>query len=123
MKRAAQTTFGERVGQALGRMWRACVRLEHQAHDWLVAQGLAPGSARAALLALKLVVLGVLAYTVFWLALLVAFALAGAWIVRNDDGSYDEEHRSEWRHGPAGYGLYSYDDQRIDPHDPDDEHA
>lgn len=123
MKTAAQTTFAERLGRTLGRAWRGCARLDRRAQGWLLAQGWAPGIAKAALLAVKLAAIGVLLYTAFWLALLLAFALVGAWVVRNDDGSYDEEHKSEWRYGPAGYGLYTHDDYRIDPHDPEDEQA
>lgn len=123
MKTAAQTTFAERLGRTLGRAWRGCARLDRRAQDWLLAQGWAPGIAKAALLAVKLAAIGVLLYTAFWLALLLAFALVGAWVVRNDDGSYDEEHKPEWRYGPAGYGLYTHDDYRIDPHDPEDEQA
>ena len=123
MKTAAQTTFAERLGRTLGRAWRGCARLVRRALGWLLAQGWAPGIAKAALLAVKLAAIGVLLYTAFWLALLLAFALVGAWVVRNDDGSYDEEHKPEWRYGPAGYGLYTHDDYRIDPHDPEDEQA
>ncbi|MGK8792234.1 DUF3742 family protein [Pseudomonas aeruginosa] len=123
MKTAAQTTFAERLGRTLGRAWRGCARLDRRAQGWLLAQGWAPGIAKAALLAVKLAAIGVLLYTAFWLALLLAFALVGAWVVRNDDGSYDEEHKPEWRYGPAGYGLYTHDDHRIDPHDPEDEQA
>lgn len=85
------------------------------------AQGLAPGAARAVSLVVKLAALAVLLYSAFWLALLLAFALAGAWLIRNDDGSYDEEQQTEWRHGPAGFGLYTSNDLRVDPHDPDDD--
>lgn len=123
MKTAAQTTFAERLGRTLGRAWRGCARLDRRAQGWLLAQGWAPGIAKAALLAVKLAAIGVLLYTAFWLALLLAFALVGAWVVRNDDGSYDEEHMPEWRYRPAGYGLYTHEDYRIDSHDPDDEQA
>ena len=123
MKTAAQTTFAERLGRTLGRTWRSWARLDRRAQGWLLVRGWAPGIAKAALLAVKLAAIGVLLYTAFWLALLLAFALVGAWVVRNDDGSYDEEHKPEWRYGPAGYGLYTHDDYRIDPHDPEDEQA
>ena len=123
MKTAAQTTFAERLGRTMGRTWRSCARLDRRAQGWLLARGWAPGIAKAALLAVKLAAIGVLLYTAFWLALLLAFALVGAWVVRNDDGSYDEEHKPEWRYGPAGYGLYTHDYYRIDPHDPEDEQA
>ncbi len=123
MKTAAQTTFAERLGRMLGRAWRGCAHLDRRAQGWLRVQGWAPGAAKATLLVVKLVALGLLLYAAFWLALLLAFALVGAWVVRNDDGSYDEEHKPEWRYGPAGYGLYTHDDYRIDPHDPEDEQA
>lgn len=121
MKTTAQTTFAEGLGHTLGRSWRGCARLDRRAQGWLRAQGLAPGAARAVSLVVKLAALAVLLYSAFWLALLLAFALAGAWLIRNDDGSYDEEQQTEWRHGPAGFGLYTSNDLRVDPHDPDDD--
>jgi fatty acid desaturase len=92
MKTTAQTTFVERVGRSLGRLWRGGVRLERKARGWLVAQGLAPGVAKTALLVAKLVALGLLLYAAFWLALLVAFSVAAAWAVRGS--AYDEYE--EW---------------------------
>ncbi|NMG49240.1 DUF3742 family protein [Azoarcus communis] len=83
MKLAAQTTFAERAGRTLGRMWRACVRLDRQAHDWLVAQGLAPVAARGVLLILKLVAFGVLIYVALWLAMLIMIAVFAGWTARN----------------------------------------
>lgn len=121
MKTAAQITFAERLGRALGRAWRGCARLDRQAQGWLRARGLVPGAARAVSAVVKLAALALLLYSAFWLALLFACALAGAWLLRNDDGSYDEEQQTERRYGPAGYGLYTSNDQRIDPHDPDDD--
>lgn len=115
MKPAAQTTFAERAGRALGRMWRGCVRLDRKANGWLVAQGWAPGVARAALLAIKLVVLGVLFYAAFLLALLLLFLVAAAWTVRTAD--WDDEPEPEWRTGADGFGLYR-GDVRIDIGDP-----
>lgn len=91
MKPSAQTTFAERAGRTLGRMWRRLVRLDRKANGWLVAQGWAPGVARAALLVIKLVVLGVLVYFAFWLALLVVLAVAAAWAARNSEHDGSEE--------------------------------
>lgn len=121
MKPTAQATFWERAGRTLGRLWHGYARLDRRATNGLIATGWARGTAKVVLLAAKLAVVGVLLYVAFWLALLLLFAIAAAWMVRNDDGSYDDEHRPEWRNGPAGYGLYSYDGFRLDPHDPDDE--
>ena len=121
MKTTAQTTFAERAGRSLGRLWRGGVWLERKARGWLVAQGLAPGVAKMALLVVKLVAFGLLLYAAFWLALLVASVVAAAWGARNADWDSDEATRTEWRYGPAGYGLYTFDEHRIDPHDPEDE--
>lgn len=121
MKATAQTTFAERAGRALGRLWRGCARLDRKANRWLVARGLTPSIATAAMLAIKVIAIGLLLYSAVWLALLLAFALAGAWLVRNDDGIYDKEREPEWRNGHAGFGLYTYDEHRIDPHVTDDD--
>ncbi|QVX40731.1 DUF3742 family protein (plasmid) [Ralstonia solanacearum] len=121
MKPNAQTTFWERAGRTSGRLWQDYARLDRRATNWLIAQGWARGVAKAVLWVAKLTVVGVLLYLLFWLTLLLLFAVAAAWVVRNDDGSYDEEHQPEWRNGPAGYGLYSYDGFRLDSHDPEDE--
>lgn len=119
MKSAAQTTFAERMGQALGRAWHSCVRLDRRAHGWLLVQGWAPGAAKATLLVVKLVALGVLLYTAFWLALLFVFAIGAAWTARNTD--WNQTPEPEWKNGPAGFGLYTYDGYRIDPHVSDDD--
>lgn len=119
MSTKTQRSTAERLGRWLGRGGYG--RREQQARAWLVAQGMPASGAVALLWVMKLGVLAVLFYATFWLALLLVFAVVAAWVVKNDDGSYDEEHQSEWRHGPAGYGLYSFDGYRIDPHDPEDE--
>lgn len=123
MKPAAQTTFAERLGHLLGRLWRGYARADRQATQRLISKGLPPPTARALVLIIELAAFCVLFYTTFWIALMLGFALAGAWIIRNDDGSYDEEHAPQWEHGHAGYGLYSHEGHRIDLHDPEDEQS
>lgn len=119
MKPAALTTFAERVGRTLGGLWRGCVRLDRRATHLLVAKGWAPGIAKAAMLLIKLAMLGVLVYAVSWLALLLLFAVIAAWAARNVP-SEDEDGEAEWRMGWSGYGLYR-GETRIDPgHSADD---
>ncbi|MBV59809.1 MAG: hypothetical protein CMH65_00740 [Nevskiales bacterium] len=120
MKPATQTTFAERAGRTLGRMWRGFVRLDRKACGWLVAQGLPVGLAKAFLWIVKLAVLGVLLYSAFWLALLLVFSVVAAWVARHDDTD-QEEPQPEWREGPNGFGLYDKSDWRIDPHVTDDD--
>ncbi|QDF96905.1 hypothetical protein CJ010_10375 [Azoarcus sp. DD4] len=91
MKPAVYTTFAEHAGRTLGRMWRGLVRLDRKAHGRLMAVGWTPGRAGAALLALKFVLLGVLAYTALWLALLLALVAFAAWTARNSERDDSEE--------------------------------
>ena len=118
MKTTAQTTFVERLGRTLGRGWRGCARLDRQAQGWLLAQGWAPGVAKAVVLVAKFAVLGVLFYTAFWLALLLLFAVASAWTVSNAE--WDDEQETAWKTGAAGFGLYR-GDVRIDIGDPNED--
>lgn len=68
--------------------------------------------------AAKLIVLAALFYFFFWVALIIAIALAVAGLAQRADFSEDED-KPEWRDGVFGFGLYHRDGTRIDPHDPD----
>lgn len=117
MNTKARISNAERFGRRIGRMWRGFVRREHQVAGWLVAHGLSAGAAKALLWVVKLVVLGVLLYVAFWLALLLVFALVAASIAGRKPS---DEEELEWRMGLSGYGLYR-GDTRIDPGNPDDD--
>jgi hypothetical protein len=120
MKRTAPNSFAERAGRTLGRMWRGFLRRERSACEWLTAQGLPPGIARALLLIVRLAVLGVALYVAFWVVLLWVFAIVAARMARNTDWEMPELSpkwkEPEWREGLEGYGLYTYDEFRIDPY-------
>ncbi|WP_413731749.1 DUF3742 family protein [Sodalis sp. RH20] len=118
MNATPRTTKAERAGRWLGRAWRGLARWEARATQWLAGKGLPAGGARLLFWIVKLVVFGVLLYAAFWLALLLAFALIAAWLVRNAD--LDEEKQPELRDGHSGIGWYNKDDLRIDMGDPDD---
>lgn len=108
-----------RLGRGAGRAWRGYLRREQRVAGWLVTRGVPAGAATAVLWIVKLALLGVLLYSAFWLALLLAFAVAAAWLVQHDDTD-QEEPQPEWREGPNGFGLYDKSDWRIDPHVTDD---
>ena len=118
MKTSQSTRNAERAGRRLGRAWRGVARRETRTIQRLASKGLPAGLGRALFWIAKLSVFVVLLYTAFWLALLLAFALIAAWLVRNADP--DEEKRPELRDGHSGVGLYDKDDWRIDMGDPDD---
>jgi hypothetical protein len=91
MNMAAKITVTERLGRTSGRAWRACARLDRRANGWLVAQGWAPGAARAVLTILKLAVLGLLVYAAFWLAVLLMIIVFAAWVAPKSNPADQEE--------------------------------
>ncbi|ABM41605.1 MULTISPECIES: DUF3742 family protein [Pseudomonadota] len=109
----------ERLGRAFGRGWRAYARGERRVSNWLASKGMPLAAAAVLVWMVKLAALGVLLYTAFWLALLLLFVMVVAWMARNAD-SGEALPEPEWRNGPAGFGLYTYDGFRIDPHVEDD---
>ncbi|MDR2452026.1 MAG: DUF3742 family protein [Candidatus Accumulibacter sp.] len=117
-QRTAPASFAERAGRALGRTWRGFLRLDGKAQNWLVAQGMNATLAQGILWAVRLVLLAVLLYGAFWVALVLGFAFVGAWAARYADF---ELPQLEWRDGMLGFGLYHPDGSRIDPHDPDED--
>ncbi|MGE0278245.1 MAG: DUF3742 family protein [Nitrospiraceae bacterium] len=117
MKNAQHITPMERAGRWLGRKWRGCVRQEARAIQGLANKGVPIGLARLLSWIVKLAVLGLLLYSVFWLALALVFVAIAAWLARNSD--LDDEKQPELRDGHSGIGLYDKDDQRIDMGDPD----
>ena len=117
MNTTTRTSTAERLGRTLGRGWRAYVRGERRASNWLVSKGVPQAGAPVFVWAIKLVVLGLLFYVAFWMTLL----LVGVLLVSHGfRGSSDDvsQPRDELRHGEAGFGLYSPDGYRLDPHDP-----
>lgn len=118
MKKTARTTTAEHAGRRLGLAWRGCVRQEARGIRWLASKGLPTGLGRLMFWVVKLAMVVVLLYSAFWLALLLAFAVTAAWLVRNAD--LDDEKQPELRDGHSGVGLYDKDDWRIDMGDPND---
>lgn len=119
MNMTTRSSTAERFGRFLGRGWRAYARGEQRVSKWLASQGMPVAGAAALLWMVKLAALGLLLYATFWLALLLVFAIVAAWTVRNSEPD-DNPSAPEWRNGPAGFGLYTYDGFRIDPHAEDD---
>lgn len=117
MNTTARISTAERLGRSFGRGWRAYARGERRASNWLVSKGVPLTGAVALLWAVKLAVLGLLFYATFWLALLMMSLLVAVRTFgkESDDFSLPCD---ELRHGEAGFGLYSPDGYRLDPHDP-----
>ena len=71
MNTTARISTAERLGRTLGRGWRAYVRGERRASNWLVSKGVPQAGASVFVWAIKLVVLGLLFYVAFWMTLLL----------------------------------------------------
>ncbi|MFG6892049.1 DUF3742 family protein [Burkholderia pseudomallei] len=122
MTTTSRPSWAHRFGEWAGHTWRWLARQDRRALGWLTKRGLSSGAAKAVSWAVKLLVLSVVLYAAFWLVLVFVLGLAAAWVAQNKDWDAARSNEAEWRHGPAGYGLYTNDDYRIDPHDPEDEH-
>ncbi|AYN19664.1 DUF3742 family protein [Alcaligenes sp. RM2] len=117
MNTTTRTSTAERLGRTLGRGWRAYVRGERRASNWLVSKGVPQAGASVFVWAIKLVVLGLLFYVAFWMTLLLVGLLLVSRGFRRSSDDFSQP-RDELRHGEAGFGLYSPDGYRLDPHDP-----
>ncbi len=131
MEMGATVSKAEYVGKRLGRAWRGFVRQESRATQWMVDRGLSRLVAVSILWIVKLIVLAILLYAAFWLALVVALVAIAAAVARHaspDDAEhYDEDAgRPEWERGEPTdhrqrlfYDPLSYNDD-PDPrfHDP-----
>ncbi|MBJ9965647.1 DUF3742 family protein [Burkholderia seminalis] len=121
MSAMTRTSTAQRLGRAFGRGWRAYVRGERRASNWLVSKGMPRVGATALVWVAKLAALGWLFYAAFWLAVVLLVGIAAAWMLNNSNVDDDWwKQPDELRNGEAGFGLYSSSGQRIDPHDPND---
>lgn len=118
MEPSTRTSTAQRLGRSLGRGWRVYVHGERRLVNRLVTWNVPASVAKAAPWLAKAALLAVMLYAAFWLALLFLVLLAAAWGVQDADW---EPPEPEWKQGPVGFGLYTYDGYRIDPHDPYDE--
>ncbi len=118
MTTTTRISTAERLGRFSGRGWRAYARGERRASNWLASKGVPVAGAVMLVWLVKLGVLVLLFYSTFWLALLlVCISLVARGFGKGDDEDFSLPH-DELRHGEAGFGLYSSDGYRLDPHDP-----
>lgn len=115
---STSTSFAERAGRTLGRAGRVLARVDARTQAWLAKHGLGEGLAPVAVWLFKIAVFGILFYAVFWLALLLLFAVVSAWVARSVDTN-DEASQPEWREGHSGFGLYDKSEWRHDVGDSD----
>ncbi|WP_020683024.1 DUF3742 family protein [Marinobacterium rhizophilum] len=83
MNTKTHISTAERFGNWLGRGWRGCLHRERQVSGWLSAQGVPAVAATALLWIAKFIMLGVMFYTAFWLALLIVAVTAVVLMFQN----------------------------------------
>ena len=107
----------ERLGRWLARAWKSLLRQEVRFTRWLVAQGLPAFLATGLLWLLKIALVVVVGYVLFWPAVVLAIAFVAVRILAHANLDA-ESHSDEWRHGVQGFGLYNRNGDRIIPYDP-----
>ncbi len=121
MNASTDMTYAERMGGALGRLWRTWRRLDESICSWLASYGVHVGLTKVVLWAIKLIVLGALFYIALWAALIFVIVAAAVVSSTRPVDLGEDWYKTEWHHGPAGYGLYDLHGYRIDPYDERDE--
>ncbi|MBK0032582.1 DUF3742 family protein [Erwinia sp. S43] len=113
MNTTTRSSTAERFGRRLGRIWHAYKHQERRAVAWLVSVGAPSAVATALVWAVKLVLLGVLLYATFWLALLLLFAVAAVWATGRGDAPEEKmwvfTTQEDLRETP-GYDPVPYND-------------
>lgn len=102
----------QRLGRTFGRGWRAYVRGERRALNWLVSKSWPRTGAAALVWVVKLVVLGALLYVAFWFALVLLGVVAAGWAAAANTSDEDEwpfTDLAELRKTP-GYDPNLYND-------------
>jgi hypothetical protein len=112
----------ERLGRGFARMLKPLLRQEVRFTRWLVAQGMPPWLATGLLWLLKIALVIVVGFALFWLALILAIAFVAIRILGKADLDPDP-YALEWRQGLHGFGLYDRVGHRVDPFDPNDPSA
>lgn len=101
-----------RLGRAARRVLRGYGRGEQQTVGWLVSNGLPAELTWGAAWIVRLAIVAILLNAAFWVALLLLFGIAAAWVARNTD--WDDDESPEWREGHSGFGLYDRKEWRHD---------
>ncbi|MCF5656241.1 DUF3742 family protein [Pseudomonas poae] len=105
----------ERVGRWLARAYRGLLRQEQRLRLWLVEFGVPATGARVFAWCLRFSVIVLL----LSFSIVLAMIVLGLWLIGRGVARSDLSYRTpdvEWRDGPSGYGMYTDDGYRIDPH-------
>ena len=112
------SSSAERAGRTVGWVWRWLAARERMLQHWFARLGLPAPAAHGLVWVCRLLVIAV----VLWFSMIFALVLAAlALLVLLPKLSPADEDRPRWRYGNLGFGLYSRNGFRIDPHESSDE--
>ncbi|UVH51836.1 DUF3742 family protein [Pseudomonas sp. CBSPBW29] len=118
MSTTTRISRADRLGRSIGRGWCAFRRGELRLSNCLASKGVPVAGVTLVFWVVKLSLLGLLLYFAFCLAALLLLAVL--WLAGTSPVDDRFTQQDELRNGEAGFGLYSSNGQRIDPHDPND---
>lgn len=104
MGKQSESSRAEKFGRWSATVWRHHMRQEARFNGFLRARGVSEGGAVILIWILKIGLLGMLAYYMFWLMVVVCGAVLSIWLCRRIN--LDPEDEPEWRDGASGYGQY-----------------
>ena len=113
------SSSAERAGRMVGGVWRRLAAGERMLQHWFARMGWPAPAAHGLVWICRLLVIAVVLWFSTIFALVLA-ALALLVLLPKLSPSADED-RPRWRYGNLGFGLYSRNGFRIDPHESSDE--
>ena len=120
MNSYAENSKAASAGTWLGHAWLRILRREKQFAAFLAQKGVPTTLARASIWIINLSALALTLYYFLPIGLVVAGLLLVAQGLSLSDISVHDKKKAQWRDGLLGFGLYTHDGFRIDPHDPND---
>jgi hypothetical protein len=115
MRAYSQSSSAEQAGRWLGYACKRVLQSEPRVTAWLVKQGIPFGVSKSTVWIIKLAILAAVIYLSLVVALFLVALVVFAHLMSNADLS-TEQDQPEWRNGVSGFGLYTRDEYRIDPH-------
>lgn len=120
MPRLMHGSLANRVGHWLGRKWRVYVSLETGTLQWFQRKGVSSWLVNPFMWALKMLMVGILLYSAFWIGVIILIVFFIGWRICNASFKSDEEwaigeqtdHKKSVFYDPINYN--DTDDPRFD---------
>lgn len=117
---AATSSSANRSGRSdgwLARVWKTFVRQELRLARWMVAHGVPASLSVALLWLLKIAVIVLVGYVLFWLAVVIGILFVAVRVLQHAEPDRDLD-ALELRPGVQGLGFYNHNGDRVISYDP-----